>query len=110
MKLALVSALCLAACVPSFAADTKTEIQARKAMDDFMTAFNSRGPGTWAASLNYPHVRFASNEVRIWNTADEFAQNNADYARGLSPSRAPGARLDPSWDHTSLPVVRSAGV
>ena len=47
---------------------------AMAAMDAFMLAFNAREPEAWAASLNYPHVRFASGGVRVWESAEEFAQ------------------------------------
>ena len=44
------------------------------AMDAFMLGFNARDPQTWAASLNYPHVRFASGGVTVWESAEEFAE------------------------------------
>jgi hypothetical protein len=47
------------------------------AMDAFMLAFNARDPQAWAASLNYPHVRFASGTVTVWETAAEFAETRA---------------------------------
>jgi hypothetical protein len=81
------------------AQDARAEAPARKAMEDFMTAFNSRDPRAWAATLNYPHVRFASNQVRVWDSADEFARENANYAKRLAP-----------WDHSrweSMQVIQS---
>ncbi len=81
------------------AADPEAERNAGKAMDDFMTAFNSRDVRAWAATLNYPHVRFASNQVRIYNSAEEFAREDADYAKRLAP-----------WDHSkweSMQVIQS---
>jgi len=42
-------------------------------LDDFMAAFNNRDMPTWAATLNYPHVRFASGEVRVWESLEEFS-------------------------------------
>jgi hypothetical protein len=66
-------------------ADASPEAQARKTMDEFMETFNARDVRAWAKTLNYPHVRFASNQVRIWNTADEFAHDNADYPKRLAP-------------------------
>lgn len=81
------------------AADPEAERNARKAMDDFMTAFNSRDPKAWAATLNYPHVRFASNQVRIYNSAEEFARESVDYPKRLAP-----------WDHSkweSMKVIQS---
>lgn len=47
------------------------------AMDAFMTAFNARDPKAWAASLNYPHVRFASGTVTVWESAEEFAKTDS---------------------------------
>ncbi|MGM0631677.1 MAG: hypothetical protein ACQETO_00730 [Pseudomonadota bacterium] len=43
------------------------------ALDEFMRTFNSRDIDGWAASLNYPHVRFASGSVTVWQDAEEFA-------------------------------------
>jgi hypothetical protein len=81
------------------AADPDAERSARKAMDDFMTAFNSRDVQAWAATLNYPHVRFASNQVRVYNTLEDFARENANYPKQLAP-----------WHHSrweSMNVVQS---
>jgi len=81
------------------AADPKAESQARKTMDEFMTAFNARDPAAWAATLNYPHVRFASNEVRVYNTAEDFTREMQDYPKRLAP-----------WHHSrweSMSVVQS---
>ena len=39
--------------------------QAMQALDEFMLAFNRRDPEAWAATLNYPHVRFASGNVTV---------------------------------------------
>jgi len=68
-------------------------------MNEFMNAFNSRDPNMWAATLNYPHVRLASNQVRVYNSAEEFARENVDYARRLAP-----------WDHSrweSMKTIQS---
>ena len=43
--------------------------EAMQALDAFMLAFNARDPEAWAASLNYPHVRFASGTVTVRNSA-----------------------------------------
>lgn len=64
-----------------------------------MTAFNARDLPAWAAALNYPHVRFASNEVRTFNTAADFMQDMKDYQTKLAP-----------WHHSrweSMTVVQS---
>ena len=62
---------------------------AMSAMDAFMLGFNARDPIAWAASLNYPHVRFASGSVTVWDSAEEFAQTRA--FENLSSS---------GWDHS----------
>ena len=62
---------------------------AMAALDEFMSTFNSRDPVAWAASLNYPHVRFASGTVTVWETAEEFA-------RGESFERLAAI----GWDHS----------
>ena len=88
---ALLVGLCLAS---SVAAHEDPEISdaiagAMQAMDDFMLGFNARDMDAWAASLNYPHVRFASGGVTVWNNAEEFKQRN------------PFANLGSSgWDHS----------
>lgn len=68
-----------------YAVDPLAEIGARRVMDEFMTAFNSGDVHAWAATLNYPHVRFASNTVRVYNSALEFERDNADYPKRLAP-------------------------
>ena len=81
------------------AQDSKAEAAARQAMDEFMTAFNARDTRAWAATLNYPHVRFASNQVRVYNSSDEFARENANYPKRLAP-----------WDHSrwdSMQAIQS---
>ena len=47
------------------------------ALDEFMTTFNARDPQLWARSLNYPHIRFASGTVTVWETAEEFAETES---------------------------------
>jgi hypothetical protein len=92
-------ALLMIALGAAHAQDSKAEAQARKAMDDFMTAFNSKDPRAWAASLNYPHVRFASNQVRTWASAEEFASDEKEYPKRLAP-----------WHHSkweSMRVIQS---
>ncbi len=81
------------------AADPDAERNARKAMDQFMDAFNSRDVKAWAATLNYPHVRFASNTVAVYNNGEDFVRANADYPRRLAP-----------WHHSrweSMKVIQS---
>lgn len=81
------------------AQDPQAESLARKAMDEFMSAFNARDPRAWAATLNYPHVRLASNDVKVYNSAEEFAREMTDYPKRLAP-----------WDHSrweSMKVIQS---
>ena len=78
------------------AADPEAERNARKAMDQFMTTFNSGDVRAWAATLNYPHVRFASNQVRVYNTLEDFVKENADYAQRLAP-----------WDHSKWESMKA---
>ena len=65
--LAFTTALILAAPAQ---AQPKTEDElaitgAMHAMDEFLLAFNQQDAAGWAASLNYPHVRFASGTVTV---------------------------------------------
>lgn len=76
---------CLFAAASLVASDLNAEREARKTMDAFLSAFNAHDRQGWAASLNYPHVRFASNDVKIYNTADEFIKDMVDYAARLKP-------------------------
>lgn len=50
---------------------------AMAALDEFMSTFNAKDPQGWAQSLNYPHVRFASGSVTVWDSAEEFAQTES---------------------------------
>ena len=70
-------------CVVSFLPRVTLGVEAREveaaiaaamqALDQFMATFNRRDPVAWAATLNYPHVRFASGNVTVWENAEEFA-------------------------------------
>lgn len=51
----------------------RSEESALQAVDEFLEAFNSRDAEKWAATLNYPHVRLAAENVRVWKNAEEFA-------------------------------------
>ncbi len=61
------------------ASDTETETDtaiaaATASLDEYMLRFNARDPEGWAATFNYPHIRIASGQVRIWQTEKEFAE------------------------------------
>ena len=64
-------------------APTAAETAALKSLDDYMTAFNARDEDAWAATLNYPHVRIAGSEVKVWQTPGEYT---ADFDFVLKPS------------------------
>jgi hypothetical protein len=72
------------------------EASARKAMNDFMEAFNSKDAKRWSETLNYPHVRLASNNVRVYNSAAEFVKETGDYAKRLAP-----------WDHSKWESMKT---
>ena len=44
-----------------------------KALDDFLTTFNSMESLPWAKSLNYPHVRLSGGQVHVWDTPEAYA-------------------------------------
>lgn len=77
---------------PAAVAESMDEDPVEAAMgvlDAFMLAFNARNMAAWSATLNYPHVRFASGSVTVWPTRDEFA------------ARAPFQALAGiGWDHS----------
>ena len=70
--------------------NTRAIDNAMSALDMFMEAFNSRDMKAWAGTLNYPHVRFASEAVTVWMNAEEFE-------RGATFDRLPRT----GWDHSS---------
>tara|TARA_B110000438_G_scaffold39372_1_gene39247 strand:- start:202 stop:645 length:444 start_codon:yes stop_codon:yes gene_type:complete len=47
---------------------------AQSVLDDFMREFNNRDLPELAKTLNYPHVRFASDTVQVFSTPDEFSE------------------------------------
>lgn len=77
------------ACAQSSAETENAIEQAMAALDAFMLAFNRRDAQAWAATLNYPHVRFASGSVTVWESADEYAQTSAFERLPLT-----------GWDHS----------
>lgn len=46
-----------------------------KALDDFLTTFNSKNELAWAKTLNYPHVRMSGNQVTVWDTPEAYAKD-----------------------------------
>lgn len=90
VRLLLLVLLGLSPAVTLAQADESAVIAAASAaLDEFMRTFNSRDMNAWAASLNYPHVRFASGQTTIYDSAQEFA------------ARSPFENLvRTGWDHS----------
>ena len=63
--------------LPESEAQTIADIAIAK-VEEYLNAFNSRDPVAWAATLNYPHLRIASGELRVSETEEEFA-NQMDF-------------------------------
>ena len=103
MPALIVAVLCvlLTGTAPACRADDAANTEALKVMDAFMAAFNARDTSAWADTLLYPHVRFASGKVAIFQDRDAFvAANHID-------KLIAGERWDHSaWD--SMQVVQSS--
>lgn len=83
----LLAAVCLGVvqffCYPPQATSqshSESIAEARQVMDDFMTTFNARDVKAWAETFHYPHIRIASGEVSIANSA-EAIMAEMDFAR-----------------------------
>ena len=63
--------------------------EALNVMDQFLEAFNDRDIGAWSKTLNYPHVRFASGQVKVWKNRQAFVSE-----ANLQPL------IDSGWDHS----------
>ncbi len=57
-------------------ADDAANEAAMEVLDAFMRAFNARDVEAWAATLNYPHVRFASGTVSVYEDAEAFGDRD----------------------------------
>lgn len=83
--------ICLAG--PASAADQTRHSGAVDAamtvLDEFMLTFNRRDIDAWSSTLNYPHVRFASGSVSVWEDRAAFASG-----RSFDALAAIG------WDHS----------
>lgn len=45
-------------------------------LQDFMRTFNARDAKAWSEVMNYPHVRFAGDQVTVWDNAPDYAASN----------------------------------
>jgi hypothetical protein len=61
-------------------------------LDAFIEALNARDPRPLAAACNFPNVRLASGDMKMWRTTKEFIRDS-DLA---------GIPLEREWHHTSL--------
>jgi hypothetical protein len=73
----LLLALLLALLAGTARADDAANRAAMEVLDAFMHAFNARDVDAWAATLNYPHVRFASGTVSVYEDAAAFGGRDA---------------------------------
>ena len=63
--------------------------EAMNVMDQFLEAFNDRDIEAWSKTLNYPHVRFASGQVKIWENRQAFVSET-----NLQPL------IESGWNHS----------
>jgi hypothetical protein len=71
---------------------------AMEVTDEFLRTFNAKDASGHAATLAYPHVRFASGRVRIWESLE-----NAVPAMEQGIAMLEGAGWDHSeWDHRNV--------
>ena len=66
-----------------------TSQEALSVMDQFLEAFNDRDIEAWSKTLNYPHVRFASGQVKVWENRQAFVSET-----NLQPL------IESGWDHS----------
>ena len=70
--------------------------EAMNVMDQFLEAFNDRDIEAWSKTLNYPHVRFASGQVKVWENRQAFVSET-----NLQPLIESGSV---SYTHLTLPT------
>jgi len=58
---------------PIWVSGEEPSTAALEVLDRFMTAFNAQDSEAWALTLHYPHVRFASQTVKVYNDPASFA-------------------------------------
>ena len=63
--------------------------EALSVMDQFLEAFNERDIEAWSKTLNYPHVRFASGQVKVWENRQAFVSET-----NLQPL------IESGWNHS----------
>ena len=63
--------------------------EALSVMDQFLEAFNERDIEAWSKTLNYPHVRFANGQVKVWENRQAFVSET-----NLQPL------IESGWNHS----------
>ena len=69
--------------------DNLSSKEAMNVMDQFLEAFNEQDIEAWSKTLNYPHVRFANGQVKIWENRQSFVSE-----ANLQ------ALINSGWDHS----------
>ncbi len=57
---------------PASASGSPAEKAALGTLDQFMVAFNARDMQAWADTIHFPHIRIASGQVSIFESAEAF--------------------------------------
>ena len=77
---------------------SESERRALEVTDAFMAGFNARDRRAHFDSFNFPHVRIASGQVRIWPTRADLDANPESYgAREVEPGWS-----ESRWDHRNV--------
>lgn len=82
--------------------DAASEQAAMAVTDEFMRAFNARDLKAHFGTFNFPHVRIASGQVRVFQTRAELEQN---------PERYGSREVESGWHHSrwdSREVIHSS--
>ena len=66
---------------------------AMQVLDAFVAAVNASDAKALFQTLNFPHIRLASERGAIWNNDEEAEQSYVDAFAG---------RAGPSWDHSTF--------
>ena len=78
---------------PQSAKTSKSDANAMRVLDEFMTAWNASDPQRLASTCNFPHVRIAGGKVTVWQTPSEFEKEH----RNSIP-------LERNWHHSAWDV------
>ena len=80
----------------------EAEAAALQALEEYNRAFNAEDEEAWAATFNYPHVRFSRRDtVKVSNTPEEFMDEFSFESFKI---------VNPGWDHSewkSIEIVQS---